>query len=178
MDTDSSDVSRNEHSAIEVPQAVIDEELFEAYLSARLSQALDTLNRARDDLASQPHDFNRALIVMRRVHELRDLGAQLEAQRGRLNAARSDAGLDAAAATAEPPPVAQSTPGEAFRTAQAEQAERVMAALTSRPRTCPSCQALLEPNCTRCACGYEVEANAGSSKPGATTQDVAPFSPT
>ncbi|HLF23226.1 MAG TPA: hypothetical protein VI565_04820 [Burkholderiales bacterium] len=173
MDIDSSAASEHDRDAHDVPQAVSDEELFEAYLSARLGQALDTLNRARNELAAQPHDFNRALVVMRRVHELRDLQAQLETQRDRVNTARTAAGLDAA--TGNPHPVVQATPGEAFRAAQAEQADKVMAAITARPKTCPSCQALLEPNRQQCGCGYTIEDTAASDL-GTPAQDAAPFS--
>ncbi len=158
----------------EIPQAVTEEELFEAYLSARLEQALDTLNQARDALAAQPHDFNRALAVMRRVHELRDLQAQLENQRDRVNVAREAAGLELE--TKAPSPSVQTTPGAAFRAAQAEQADKVMAALTTRPQTCPSCQALLEPGRDSCGCGKTIEADAGRVDRGTDTGDGIPLS--
>lgn len=170
METDSHALPENEP---EVPQAVTDEELFEAYLSARLAQALDTLNRARDELAVQPDDFNRALGVMRRVHELRDLQRQLEAQRARVCTTRSAAGL---AAARETEPAAEATPGAAFRAAQAEQAEKIMAALSARPRTCPSCQALLDPRTANCHCGVRVEADAGSAHLGVEDRNSTSYS--
>jgi hypothetical protein len=171
METDSPASPQNEP---DVPQAVTDEELFEAYLSARLTQALDTLNRARDELAAEPHDFNRALIVMRRVHELRDLQQQLEAQRARVGTTRSAAGLGAAAQDAEP--VVLTTPGAAFRAAQSEQAEKIMAALSARPRTCPSCQALLDPHTVTCHCGFRVEADSGLLGFDAEERNSTPYS--
>ena len=158
----------------DLPQAITDEELFEAYLSARLGQALETLNCAREELAAQPQDFNRALAVMRRVHELRDLTTQLEMQRDRLNAARTAAGLDTVTDNSQP--VAQATPGAAFRAAQAEQADKVMAALTARPRTCPSCQALLEANRAQCGCGYTIETEAAAAEVSIAAQNTPPLS--
>lgn len=171
MDIEPSATSENDRDTHNSPQAVSDEELFEAYLSARLGQALETLNHARDELAAQPQDFNRALVVMRRVHELRDLQAQLESQRERVNAARTSAGLEASDEIPGPV-VAQATPGEAFRAAQAEQADKVMAALSARPRTCPSCQALLEPNRDQCGCGYVIKTETTAAELGAAGQNA------
>lgn len=146
-------------SGTAVPQAVTDEELFAAYLAARVQQALETLNAARDELAAQPHDFNRAVLVMRRMQELRDLRNEFDAQRARVSAARTAAGLELPPAEEHPAqePADQATPGAAFRTAQAEQAARIMAALATKPRTCPDCQALLAADAARCHCGYAIE---------------------
>ena len=174
MDIDPT-VSPNDRDTHDIPQAVTDEELFEAYLSARLGQALETLNRARDELAAQPQDFNRALMVMRRVHELRDVQAQLDAQRDRVNVARTAAGLDET--NGDPRPAIQATPGAAFRAAQAEQADKVMAALSTRPSTCPSCQALLEPNREQCGCGFTIAADSSTTSQGIAAQDTTPHSP-
>ncbi len=174
MDIEPSAAPEHDRDIHDNPHAVSDEELFEAYLSARLGQALETLNHARDELAAQPQDFNRALVVMRRVHELRDLQAQLESQRERVNAARTAAGLEAPDET--PRAIAQATPGEAFRAAQAEQADKVMAALSTRPRTCPSCQALLEPNREQCGCGYAIETEKTAAELSAAAQNATPFS--
>ena len=168
MDSDFSASHETEPGAAEVLQSVTDEELFEAYLAARLAQALDTLNRAREELAAQPEDFARAFQVMRRVHELRELRAQLEAQRARVNATRSAAGMESA--TAEPQVTAQATPGDAFRAAQSERADKIMAALKTQPQTCPSCQALLEPSSARCHCGYTVDSETPAANLGAETE--------
>lgn len=170
METDSPVFPENDPDA---PQVESDEELFEAYLSARLTQALDTLNRARDELAAQPDDFNRALAVLRRVHELRDLQHQLQAQRARVRTPPFASGVDA---TPEAAPLLQAAPGAAFRAAQAEQAEKIMAALSARPRTCPSCQALLDPHAANCHCGFRAEVDA--EPPGFDTEgrDSTPYS--
>ena len=152
--------TNDRHEPDEIPQAVTDEELFAAYLRARLQQALETLNSARDDLAAQPNDFNRAVVVMRRVQELRDLREELDAQQARVGAARAAAGLESLAVEEDVPVTAQvvssAAATEAFRAAQAEQANRIMAALAAKPRTCPSCQALLAADAARCHCGYSI----------------------
>jgi hypothetical protein len=168
MDTNIPAFPEAEPNATDIPQSVIDEELFEAYLSARLTQALDALDRAREELAAQPDDFSRANQVMRRVHDLRELRGQLEMQRARLNAARSAAGLEAA--NDEPQATVQATPSDAFRASQSQQAEKIIEALAAQPRTCPLCQALLQPNSAQCHCGYTVDAEAGSANPDTKTQ--------
>lgn len=134
-----------EDDAATVP-AVSEEELFCDYLAARTQQALDTLNAAREDLVAKPQDLNRAMDVMRKVYELRDLKKQLELQRDRVNVARAAAGLPPGAddETLAPP---------AFRAAQAEHAAKIMAALAVQPRTCPSCQTPILSNATHCRCG-------------------------
>jgi hypothetical protein len=155
-------VSESEATA---PSAVTDEELFCDYLSARLEQALESLNASRDALIAQPQEYHRAVEVMRKVYELRDLKKQLEYQRGRLNTAREAAGL--APVVAADIPVSQIAT-EGFRAAQAEQADKIMATLKSRPRTCPSCQALLGIDATQCSCGHgagESESLSGAEAP-------------
>lgn len=153
---------RTEHPATPdetaASQAVTDEELFETYLAARLQQALDALNAAREELAAQPHDFNRALAVLRKVQELRNVRAELTAQQNRVAAARAAAGLEAPPTHETAVSPIQSTPSASFRAAQAEQAAGIMAKLAARPRTCPSCQALLTADAARCHCGYAVPA--------------------
>ena len=140
-----------------VPSSMSDEELFCDYLTARLEQALESLNASREALIAQPQEHNRAMEVMRKVCELRDLKKQLEYQLSRLNAAREAAGLAPIAATDTP--ITQ-MPTEGFRAAQAEQADRIMIALKAQPRTCPSCQALLRVDTAQCGCGYEIGTDA------------------
>lgn len=172
MDSDSPTTPGRKHEAEENAQSVGDEELFAAYLAARLQQALDALNQAREELVAQPEDFNRALHVMRRVHELRELHGQLEAQHSRVKEARATAGIEAG--TDEPHVIEQTDAGPAFRAAQSEQAARIMAALAAQPRTCPSCQALLPANSARCHCGYTVDAAAASTQYESQTEKPTP----
>lgn len=162
MDPDLPAAPEHKHDPEDIAQSIGDEELFETYLAARLQQALDTLNRAREELTAQPEDFNRALHVMRRVHELRELHGQLEAQRARVKAARSAAGFDAG--TDEPQVIERADASPAFRAAQSEQADKIMTALAAQPRTCPSCQALLPANSAHCHCGYTVDAGTASTQ--------------
>lgn len=129
------------------PQAATEEELFCDYLAARLQQALDVLNEARNDLVGKPQDVVRAAQVMRRVHELHDLKKQLELQRNRVDAARAAAGMEPLTRAAETCPTVE------FRAVQAEQAVKIMAALSAQPRTCPSCQGPISIEAEQCRCG-------------------------
>lgn len=128
------------------PQTVTEEELFCDYLAARLQQALEALDEARNELVGKPQDLGRAADVMRRVHELRDLKKQLELQRQRVNLARAAAGLEPLVREAETSATVE------FRTVQTEQAAKIMAALAASPRTCPSCQSPVLKEAEQCSC--------------------------
>lgn len=172
MDTDLTNLSGDEHTAVDADASVTEEELFETYLAARVEQALDTLNRARDALAAQPGDFDRVIQVMRRVHELRELNEQLGVQHARAAAARAAAGLETT--VPETPAGEGAVPGSAFRAAQAEQAEKVMTKLAAQPQTCPACQALLEPNSGQCRCGFDAT-DGESARQTSPNHDSPPF---
>jgi len=148
------------------PSSVPDEELFCDYLTARLQQALEALNSSREALLAQPQDYNRAMEVMRKVYELRDLKKQLEYQTGRLNTAREAAGMPPVPADNAP---VTAVPTDGFRAAQAEQAEKIMAALKAQPRTCPSCQAMLARQTVQCGCGYQLRSDVAEIVDGVTT---------
>lgn len=134
-------------------QQAVEEELFEAYLTARVDQALASLLDARGELATAPQNFDKAALVMRRVHELRVLRTDLEAQKTKSATAR-DLVENLRAATSENQPT--DTPTDAFRAAQATRAQQV-ASPGSIARTCPACHAAAAEGVTRCSCGYRFE---------------------
>lgn len=133
-------------------QEAVEEELFEAYLTARVDQALTSLLDARNELAAAPGNFDKASLVMRRVQELQVLRKDVEAQQSKSAAAR-DRVEQLRAATGSP--VASDSPTEAFRAAQAARAE--LAADAPGPRNCPSCQSSVVADAPRCECGYRFE---------------------
>jgi hypothetical protein len=164
----------NEQKALEpdgAPPGPTEDELFCDYLSARLGQALDALNQARDTLIANPQDYHRAMEVMRKVYDLRDLKKQLEHQRGRVNAAREAAGL---APVVDSEPAISTSPTEGFRVAQAAQAGEIMATLQARPQTCPACQALLAADATQCTCGHRPSPAAPASDGAADAPGLQP----
>lgn len=146
------------HLLVESDQS--DEELYEAYLAARVEQNLEALEQARAALRALPGDYARALRVLEQVHELRMLQRELERQR--------------APAEADLPPQAVNhgfaTPTDAFRVAQARRAEAIARRLSER--ACPACDARLGAAATRCdACGHAVPQN--SAPPPSMRSDPA-----
>jgi len=134
-------------------QEAVEEELFEAYLTARVDQALAALLDARRELADAPGNFDKASYVMRRVNELNVLRNDIEAQRAKTAAARERLDLLRAAGSAVA--AASESPTEAFRAAQAVRAQ--LATEGGSARTCPSCQAPAADDAALCACGYRFE---------------------
>lgn len=150
-----------EPGVTDASERLAEEELFESYLAARVQQGLEALESARAALAADAQDARRTLLVMQRIHELRDLRQQLDAQRERLNATRRAAGVPAVETDSVPRDEASAE----FRAAQAERAAQIMAALRARPRTCPSCQALLTSEAKECACGWKSRDGADVNTP-------------
>ncbi len=120
-----------------------EEELYRAYLAARLEQAVTRLEEARAALAAEPQNFDRAREVMKLLHEVMQLRAEKTAF-GEIAHTAQEAG-DAGSAE----------PTEAFRAVQAARAEAAMARLAQVPtRECPVCHARLPSSCARCFCGH------------------------
>jgi hypothetical protein len=96
-----------------------DDELFAAYLSARLEQARTQLDQLCAELAQRPHDHAKAAQVMHAIHDLKSLKSDWEQQVGQL------APDPNAAAPGSP---SSATPGESFRAQQAARAAQIMEA--------------------------------------------------
>lgn len=106
-------------------QAAQEEELFAAYLSARVEQALNALEATRSQLAAQP-GFDKALEVMRALQELRALRSEFETRAPNAAASGNIGGAPGAEPNAE------------FRAQQAERAakiaETIRAAVSRTPQ--------------------------------------------
>jgi hypothetical protein len=129
-------------------QAAVDEELYETYLTARLDQGLEALERARTALRDHPGDYVRATRVMEHVHELQGLRRELESQRAKIAVARPR--MEDAASNAPTP---------AFRAAQTARAEAI--ARRTAALACSACGSPLEAGIARCACGQSAEPATG-----------------
>lgn len=158
-------IASTDSGAADAAERLAEEELFETYLAARVQQALESLEAARTTLAADAQDPRHTLLVMQRIHELRDLREQFDAQRERVNSTRRAAGMP----SAEPPAVAGEATSADFRATQAERAAQIMAAIRAQPRTCPSCQALLAPQADNCVCGWKGRAPGGANAPAEIT---------
>jgi len=103
---DSSDTPPTGSASPESPE----EGLFAAYLTARVEQAREALDKVRDELAEEPSDLSKAMEVMEAVQTLRIARAELDARLGRPSAF-ADAIRD--------------RPGEEFRAEQSARAQRI-----------------------------------------------------
>lgn len=119
-----------------------EEELYRAYLAARLDQAVSALEEARAQLAADPDNFDKARRVMKELHEVLQLRAE-------------QAALGEPSSTVATGDAGSAQPTEAFRAAQAARAEATMARLGQcATRECPVCHAVLPASCARCFCGH------------------------
>lgn len=108
------ETNRNDTAVVAETLSTEEEELFVAYLVARVDQARESLEAQRAELASHPRDFAKAMEVMTAVHELRDARNVLDAQLAQLPEGSS---LKTIVST---------EPNEEFRTQQAAHAAKIM----------------------------------------------------
>ncbi|UCH53731.1 MAG: hypothetical protein JSW09_02745 [Pseudomonadota bacterium] len=120
-----------------------DEDLFRAYLQARIGQAVTALEYERARLSIDPKDFDQAYRVMRALHDVQTLRAELNVQGG--NA------VEPAAAAAG----GSKRPTEAFRSAQAAKASKAMEVFEgTSTKQCPKCHQILPISTVLCLCGF------------------------
>jgi hypothetical protein len=142
-----------------------DEELFRAYLSARIEQAVSSLETERAILAADPKNFDKAYRVMRALHDVQALRAQLSAHGGSAPAAAPPS----ADVAQTGPATLSAEPSEAFRTAQAAKAARIMQQFEgTETKECPNCRQTLPVNTALCLCGYAFGQGASTPAPFAT----------
>lgn len=133
-----------------------DEELIEAYLAARLDQAVDTLEAARIELKGDPKNPEKLSRLMRALHELQSQRAEIETLSARAAEARK-------AAT----PVQSVEPTEAFRAAQAAKAAKFAQKFSgTETKQCPKCRTALPAASALCFCGFVFARNAIFRIPG------------
>lgn len=119
-------------------QQLMQEELFETYLTARLQQSIADLEAARAVLASAPTDTKRAYALLRQVQTLHQQRMELTAQQEKIAALRQRV-------------VANATASEEFRAAQAARAAKIVERQAA-PATCVHCGAAVSPDIGRCTC--------------------------
>lgn len=120
-------------------QQLLQEELFETYLAARVQQALADLEAARTTLAATPTDTTKAYALLARVQTLQTQRAELQAQRDKIAALRARLATTAA------------VPGASFRAVQAARAAEIVSRNTA-PADCPHCGAAIPADVGRCVC--------------------------
>ena len=146
-------------------QALQDEELFEAYLAARVQQMISTLESARMELAADPVNERKAARLLQTLQDALMLREERDAQAAKTELARQAAQTvraNVSAATAIPEeagsteaPNQSAEPTEAFRAQQAAKAAKIMEAFeNTQTKECPHCKIVLPVSSALCLCGY------------------------
>lgn len=130
-------------------QALQEEELFEAYLAARIDQAVATVESARAELAADMSDHRKADKLLRTVQEALALRDERDAQAAKIAQIRESLSSKPDA------PALSAQPTDAFRAQQTAKAEKIMEGFTNtRTKTCPHCQTVLPVTSALCLCGF------------------------
>mgnify|MGYP000536513856 CR=1 FL=1 len=134
-------------------QQLMQEELFETYLTARVQQSIADLEAARAVLASAPTDTKRAYALLRQVQVLHQQRLELSAQQEKIAALRERHATGAAS--------------DEFRAAQAARAAQIVERQAT-PATCVHCGAAIAPDVGRCTCPAAVNVFVDSAALGTT----------
>lgn len=138
-------------------QALQEEELFEAYLAARVEQTVAKVESARIELAADPADLRKADRLLQAVQEALILRDERDAQSTKTTQARIEARAAREKISSEitDAPAQSERPTETFRAQQAARAEKIVEAFNNtETKTCPHCNTTLPVTSTLCFCGY------------------------
>lgn len=137
--------------------ALQEEELFEAYLAARVDQTVAKVESVRTELAADPSNLHTANHLLEVVQEALILRDQRDAQAVKTAHARKAAQTARGVTSPSTPdvPAQSDRPTEAFRAQQASKAEKIVEAFTNTEiKKCPHCSTVLPVTSTLCFCGY------------------------
>lgn len=140
-------VNKNKSPSLE--QALQEEELFGAYLAARIDQAVAAVETARAELTADISNHRKADKLLRTVQEALALRDERDAQTIKIAQIRES--LSSKPDT----PALSAQPTEVFRAQQTATAEKIMEEFANtRTKTCPHCQTVLPITSALCLCGY------------------------
>jgi len=138
-------------------QALQEEELFEAYLAARVDQTVAKVESVRTELMADPADLRKANRLLEVVQEALILRDERDAQAAKTAQARNaaQAARGEIAPAGPDVPVQSDQPTEAFRAQQAAKAEKIVEAFSNtETKKCPHCNTVLPVTSALCFCGY------------------------
>jgi hypothetical protein len=138
-------------------QALQEEELFEAYLAARVGQTVAKVESVRTELAADPANLRKADHLLKVVQEALILRDERDAQAAKTAYARKEAqaARERLSPAAPDVPVQSDRPTEAFRAQQATKAEKIVETFTNTEiKKCPHCNTVLPVTSALCFCGY------------------------
>lgn len=152
------------------PQQIGEAELFQEYLRARVDQAVAALEAARDELARQPKNIDKAMRVLKAVRDADQCRSELVAQTVQTRQMRETLDTPQAGAALQ-----SAQPGEAFRATQAARAEQIMAQFEgTTTKTCPQCETTLPSASVLCFCGHRFAGAANHPRQRTTDQQAVP----
>lgn len=126
-----------------------EEELFEAYLAARVDQTVAALEAARAEFNADKFNPRMADKLVSAVGEALALRDECDAQAAKIRQLR------ASLAPETETPSMSAQPTETFRAQQAAKAEKIMEGFTNtQTKTCPHCKTVLPDASALCLCGY------------------------
>ncbi len=141
--------SANKNDLPPEEQALQEEELFEAYLAARVDQVVETVESARAELIADMSDRRKADKLLRTVQDALALRDERDAQTAKIAQIRESLSSKSDA------PSISAQPTEAFRAQQSAKAEKVMEGFANtQTKTCPHCHTVLPVTSALCLCGY------------------------
>lgn len=130
-------------------QALQEEELFEAYLAARVDQIVEKVESARAELIADMSDRRKADKLLRSVQDALALRDERDAQAAKIAQIRESL------ASKMDGPALSAQPTEGFRAQQAAKAEKIMEGFANtRTKTCAHCHTVLPVTSALCLCGY------------------------
>ena len=143
-------------------QALQEEELFEAYLAARVDQTVAKVESVRTELAADPANLRKADRLLEVVQEALILRDERDAQATKTAQAREAAQAARREITPAAPnvPVQSDRPTEAFRSQQATKAEKIVEAFANtETKKCPHCNTVLPVGSSVGFCGCNFSHN-------------------
>ena len=160
--------SINEDTLLPEEQALQDEELFEAYLAARVDQTVAAVETARADLAVDRLNPRKTARLLQTIQDALTLRDEREAQATKIALAREAASpvggkpcSTASTKSSSTTPATADTavqsaePTDAFKTRQADKAEKIVEAFAdTETKDCPHCKTVLPVTSALCCCGY------------------------
>ncbi|MHB8534546.1 MAG: hypothetical protein ACYDBW_03775 [Sulfuricaulis sp.] len=138
-------------------QLLQEEELFEAYLEARVAQTVATVESARAEFAANPVDPHKAERLLQAVQEALALRDERDAQAAKIAQAREVAqtARERLEAVESETPIISAQPTVAFKAQQAAKAEKIVEAFANtQTKKCPHCKTVLPVTSALCLCSY------------------------
>lgn len=149
--------SINQGALLPEELALQEEELFGAYLAARVDQMVATVETARAELTANSTDQHKAARLLQAVQDALTLRDERETQATKIDLAGKavSAAREKLTPAAADYPVLSDQPTKTFRSQQMAKAEKIVEAFVNiQTKECPHCKTVLPVTSALCLCGY------------------------